>query len=75
MLEHHTDLLAALEHWERHTDLVVLPDEGDFDELQLSGFAHDAVDDLRALRPRLRRLGRLARGALGLLFRLASADR
>jgi DNA repair exonuclease SbcCD nuclease subunit len=75
VLEHHTDLLAALEHWERHTDLVVLPDEGDFDELQLSGFAHDALDDLRALAPGSDASADSARDALGLLFRLASADR
>ena len=75
VLEHHTDLLAALEHWERHTDLVVLPDEGDFDELQLSGFAHDALDDLRALAPGSDASADTARDALGLLYRLASADR
>ena len=28
VLEHYDDLLGALEEWERHTDLVVLPTIG-----------------------------------------------
>jgi DNA repair exonuclease SbcCD nuclease subunit len=74
VLEHHTDLLAALEHWELHTDLVVLPADDDIDDLQLSGFAHDALDDLRVLATGADD-SLTARDALGLLYRLASADR
>ena len=29
LLEHHADLLAAIETWERHSDLVVIPDVAD----------------------------------------------
>ena len=39
LLEHHADLLAALETWERRSELVVVPDDTDLDKLELSGFA------------------------------------
>ena len=29
LLEHHADLLAAIETWERRSDLVVIPDDAD----------------------------------------------
>ena len=55
LLEHHTDLLAAIETWERHSDLVVIPDDADLDHFGLSGFASDALTELhtdgRAGRP------------------------
>ena len=41
------DLLAALQTWERRSDLVVVPDESDIESLGLSGFAHDALSDLQ----------------------------
>ena len=47
LLEMQTDLLAAFEPWERRTDLVVIPDGADFEALGLSGFAHEALCDLR----------------------------
>ncbi len=61
-------LYALLDLWERHTDLAVLPADGDMDELALSGFAREAVDELverSADEP-------AARDALSLLYRLAS---
>ena len=39
LLEHHADLLAAIETWERYSDLVVIPDDADLDHFGLSGFA------------------------------------
>lgn len=47
LLDHHADLFAALETWERRSDLVVLPDDTDLDDLGLSGFAAEVLDDLR----------------------------
>ena len=47
LLELQTDLLAAFEPWERRTDLAVIPDHADFESLGLSGFAHEALCDLR----------------------------
>ena len=43
VLEHNTDLLAALELWERRSDLVVVPDGADLEHFGLSGFAHKAL--------------------------------
>jgi DNA repair exonuclease SbcCD nuclease subunit len=74
VLDHHRDLFAAVEVWAPSSDLVVLPDDGDFAELDFAGFARAAVDDLRVQAvsgdsPSADR----ARDALGLLYRLGSA--
>ena len=47
LLDGFDDLLAALQRWERRSDLVVVPDESDIESLGLSGFAHDALSDLQ----------------------------
>ncbi len=74
LLAHHTDLLAALEGWERRIDLVVLPDHDDYGQLQLSGFAQLALDDLRAeAESSDAQAALVAREALALLFRLRGA--
>jgi DNA repair exonuclease SbcCD nuclease subunit len=71
-LEQSRALFAALEIWERHTDLVVLPDQLDLESLGLSGFARAALDDLReTVAQRGDRAG-VARDALALLYRLAA---
>ncbi len=72
LLDHHADLFAALETWERRSDLVVLPDDTDLDDLGLSGFAAEALDDLRGLADAGDE-GRAvtAQDALALLHRLA----
>ena len=49
LLDGFADLLAALQTWERRSDLVVVPDESDIESLGLSGFAHDALRDLQDL--------------------------
>ena len=73
-LDHHRDLFAAVEVWAPSSDLVVLPDDGDFADLDFAGFARSAVADLRLAavdgdgsEP--------ARDALGLLYRLARSGR
>jgi len=70
-LDHAADLLGALEVWERRSDLVVLPDDDDFGELGLSGFAAEGLDDLRKLGAGAGSEALTARDALGLLYRLA----
>ena len=73
ILEHFSDLFASLNTWERHSDLVVLPDDQDFASLRLSGFAGDALDEIAE---RARGGGEdaaAAMDALGLLYRLAGA--
>jgi len=73
ILDHFSDLFASLNTWERHSDLVVLPDDRDFASLQLSGFAGEAFDELAE---RARGGGEDATAvmdALGLLYRLTGA--
>ena len=69
ILEHHLQLFASLERWDRGSDLVVLPGAGDFGDLQLSGFAHAALEDLEVavLGPD----APAAQDALALLYRLS----
>lgn len=71
ILDHQRDLFAAIERWERHTDLVVRPDEDDFSDLSLAGFAAVAVEQLRAVALGTDDRAATARDALGLLIRLA----
>ena len=71
-LAHASDLLGALERWERRSDLVALPDDDDFSGLGLSGFAAAGLEDLRGLGAGAGGDDALtARDALGLLYRLA----
>ena len=69
VLEHHADLLAAIETWESHSDLVVVPDDADVDHFGLSGFASDALTELRTLAEQ-GDSATAARDALALLYRL-----
>ena len=72
LLSHHADLLAALETWERRSELVVVPDDVDRDDLGLSGFALEAFTDLEKLAESGEQ-ALVARDALALLHRLARA--
>lgn len=69
ILDASRDLFALVDLWERRSDLVVTPADGEFGDLGLTGFARDAVDDLT------RRLegdqAQAARDALGLLYRFS----
>ena len=56
---------AAIQLWDLESDLVVVPDEEDFETLGLSGFAEDALNDLRSLG---------AGEAMRLLYRLNSSS-
>jgi DNA repair exonuclease SbcCD nuclease subunit len=70
VLDHHEALLAALEIWDRRSDLVVLPDDADEAALHLSGFARDAARDLGVLAAGNDADALIARDALALLYRL-----
>ena len=71
VLEHYADLFAALETWERHTELVVLPDEQDLQELGLTGFAAATLEELRAQASTGSEQAAVAQDAMSLLYRLA----
>ena len=64
------DLFAALEIWEQHTDLVVLPDQLDLDKLGLAGFARATAQELQATASSNGADAATARDALALLYRL-----
>lgn len=70
-LEHFRDLFAAIEVSERASDLAVVAGDADFADLEVSGFARAALDDLRARASAGGAEAATARDALGLLLRLA----
>jgi DNA repair exonuclease SbcCD nuclease subunit len=77
LLDHYGELFASVNVWERHTDLVVLPTDDDIEQLQLTGFAGAALDELRnrSVVDHHATSGNdrdVANDALGLLFRLGS---
>lgn len=75
MLEEQSELFAKLQHWDRHTDLAVLPDDGDFADLGLSGFAAATLEELASLAEGTGKDASTAQDALGLLYRLAGGGR
>lgn len=70
ILAHHELLFAALALWQRHYDLCVLPDDADFSDLGLTGFAEDAVAELVGVAGAGGEDAPAAQDALGLLYRL-----
>ena len=69
ILELNAELFAALDTRERHSDLVVIPDDADLDHFDLSGFAQEALLDLRTMAESGDEAP-VARDALALLYRL-----
>ncbi|MCW2686746.1 MAG: double-strand break repair protein Mre11 [Mycobacterium sp.] len=45
-LDKYARVFAALETWKRHTDIAVIPADGEFDDLGVGGFAAAAVEEL-----------------------------
>ena len=72
LLEHHSDLLAAIGTWERYSDLVVIPGDANLDHFGLSGFANDALTELHAIAEEGDQAS-AARDALALLYRLVGS--
>jgi DNA repair exonuclease SbcCD nuclease subunit len=71
-LDKYARLFAWLGLWERHTDLVVTPADGEFADLGIGGFAAGAVDELvAAARANDAESAADAQAALALLLRLA----
>ena len=73
VLEYYSETFAALETWERRSDLVVVPDNLDVDRLGLSGFAREALDELSE-KAESGDESLVARDALALLYRLAGSS-
>ena len=70
LLEQQAEVFASLNAWERHTDLVVVPDEHEFEDLDVGGYAADAVAELRATAASEAAEAPAAGDALRLLYRL-----
>lgn len=71
-LDRYARLFAYLGLWERHTDLAVIPADGEFTDLGIRGFAAAAVDELVATaRGGDSGSAADAQAALALLLRLA----
>ena len=66
-------LFASLRVWERHTDIAVVPADGEFDGLGIGGFAAAALDELVATACADHDDADDARAALALLLRLAGS--
>ncbi|MBI2698899.1 MAG: DNA repair exonuclease [Mycobacterium sp.] len=70
-LDRYSRLFAWLGRWERHTDLAVVPADGEFDDLGIGGFAASAVKELVATARAGVDDSADAQAALALLLRLA----
>ena len=70
LIEEFGDRLALLEVWDRKDDLHVAPNETDFEQLDLSGYAESAMEELRDVATGNTPESDVARDALNLLFRL-----
>ena len=71
LLEEVGHLFGALEIWDRHTDLVVLPNELDREKLGLSGFARATVDELHSIANSESEDAATAQNALTLLYAIS----
>lgn len=69
-LDRYSRLFAGLDSWERHTNLVVMPADDEFDDLGIGGFAAHAVAELVDTARSAGADADTARGALALLLRL-----
>lgn len=73
-LDKYSRLFAALGTWERHTNLVVMPSDDEFDDIGIGGFAADAVAELVETARADGADAAAARGALALLLRLKEGN-
>ncbi|TRW80915.1 exonuclease SbcCD subunit D [Mycolicibacterium sp. 018/SC-01/001] len=69
-LDRYARLFAALIPWDRHTDIAVMPADGEFDDLGIGGFAAAAVEELVSAARSSGEDAEDARAALALLLRL-----
>lgn len=76
VLEENGAVFAHLEYWDRNTDLAVIAEDEDFASLQLSGFARDALEDLKEITESgSTEEKQAATEALGLLYRFAGGTK
>jgi DNA repair exonuclease SbcCD nuclease subunit len=73
-LDRYARVFASLRLWERHCDIVVLPADGEFDDLSIGGFAAGAVQELVDVARADGVDAEDARSALALLWRLSGGS-
>ena len=74
-LDKYSRLFAHLDTWDRHTDIAVMPADGEFDDLGIGGFAAAAVAELvSTARSGGAEDAEDAQGALALLVRLSAGS-
>ena len=73
-IDRYSRRFASLWMWERHTDIAVVPADGEFDDLGIGGFAADAVAELVDTARSGSASADTARGALALLLRLRDGN-
>jgi len=72
-LDKYTRLFASVRAWERHTDIAVVPADGEFSDLGVGGFAESAIAELKEMAAAGGASSADAQGALSLLLRLTSS--
>ncbi len=70
-LDRHARLFASLRIWERHSDIAVVPEDEEFADLGIGGFAAAAVEELVATARSDGHAAADAQAALALLLRLS----
>ena len=75
LIERHAHVFAHLATWDRHTDLAMLPAEGESADLGLSGYAAAAFKELEHAAAQADPGAEDAQGALLLFHRLAGGNR
>jgi DNA repair exonuclease SbcCD nuclease subunit len=69
-LDKYSRLFASLRVWDSHSDLAVIPADGEFSDLGIGGFAADAVEELMQAARADNEAAGDAQAALALLLRL-----
>jgi DNA repair exonuclease SbcCD nuclease subunit len=74
LLDEARDLFAAIEQPERHRDVAIVPEDTDFSDLDLKGYAAQGLGELRQRAQGAGDEAQTARDALALLLRLVGRD-
>ncbi|MBV8965936.1 MAG: exonuclease SbcCD subunit D [Mycobacteriaceae bacterium] len=74
-LDRYARLFASLRMWERHSDIAVIPEDAEFADLGVGGFAAAAVEELVATARSGDEAAADAHAALALLLRLTGGER
>lgn len=71
ILDQYGDLFAAIQLWDRRTDLAIVYDDADFSDFGLTGFAASTLEELDAIASGVGEESQVAKDALSLLYRVA----